>query len=200
MTRPVIYYIRHGETDLNAEQRLQGQSDNPLNAAGRSQAARCGEILRSLLARDGRAAANVDYVSSPLNRARASMELIRAALGLDPQTYRIDDRLIEMSFGQWEGWTFADLKMKAADLLAAREQDAWHFVPPGGESYAQLLLRIREWHAGLTRDIVVSSHLCTGRALLAHLGLVSQAAASRSRIDHAVVYVFDEKGMTRHAA
>ncbi len=195
---PVIYYIRHGVTEWNADHRLQGQADNLLNEEGCAQATRCGEILRGLLARDGRTAANLDFVSSPLVRARSSMELIRASLGLDPAGFHIDERLIEMSFGQWDGWTFSDLKARAADLLAVREQDPWNFAPPGGESYAQLLPRVRDWHATLTRDTVVSGHLCAGRALLAHLGIVSPAAAPRSSIEHGAVYVFDGNGMTRH--
>ncbi len=200
MKLPVIYYIRHGVTEWNAEHRLQGQADRPLSAAGRAQAQRCGEILRGLLARDGRSAMDLDYVSSPLVRARSSMELIRASLGLDSAAYRVDERLIEMSFGKWDGWTFADLKARAADLLAVREQDPWHFAPPGGESYVQLLPRVRDWHATLTRDTVVSGHLCTGRALLAHLGVVPPAAAPRSQIEHGAIYIFDANGMTRHAA
>ncbi len=200
MQRPVIYFIRHGQTEWNATQRLQGHQDSPLSAVGREQASRCGELLRELFARDGQAAADVDYISSPLLRARASMELARTALGLDPAGYRTDPGLAEIAFGEWEGLTFADLKARAADLLALREQDPWHFVPPGGESYDQLLARVREWHATLTRDTVVSSHLNTGRALLTHLGIAPPRAAVRSRIEHAVVYVFDRNGMTRHGA
>jgi broad specificity phosphatase PhoE len=83
MRRPVLYYIRHGETDWNAGHRLQGQADTPLNAAGQAQAQRCGKILRKLLALRGQDAAALDYVSSPLSRARVTMELIRGTLGLD---------------------------------------------------------------------------------------------------------------------
>ncbi len=195
---PVVYYIRHGETDWNSGRRLQGQSDTPLNAAGRAQAQRCGEILRGILERRRQAAADLDYVSSPLSRARVSMELIRAGLGLDPGGYRVEPRLIEMSFGGWDGMTFADLMAQEAALLAVREQDPWHFTPPQGESYDQLLRRIRDWHMSLTRDTVVCAHLCTARALLVHLGLAPPAAAPRSRIEHAAVYVFDDDGMSRH--
>ena len=84
MPRPILYFARHGETDWNLERRLQGQHDIPLNALGRVQASRCGEILRDLLARDGRPAARFDYVSSPLGRARETMELMRAELGARP--------------------------------------------------------------------------------------------------------------------
>jgi len=198
MRRPVIYFIRHGETEWNAARRLQGSRDSTLSVLGREQASRCGQILQALFARDGRAPADLDYVSSPLLRARASMELALAGLGLDPAGYRTDERLAEIGFGEWEGLNLADLKATAADLLALREQDPWHFVPPGGESYVQLLARVGEWHDALARDTVVSSHLNTGRALMAHRGVAPRAGAPRSRIDHAAVYVFDENGMTRH--
>jgi probable phosphoglycerate mutase len=198
MRRPVIYFIRHGQTEWNAALRLQGSHDTALSALGREQASRCGQLLHALFARDGRAPGDLDYVSSPLLRARASMELARARLGLDPAGYRTDERLAEIGFGEWEGLSFADLKASAADLLAVREQDPWHFTPPGGESYVQLLERVAAWHDALARDTVVSSHLNTGRALIAHRGLATRAGAPRSRIDHAVVYVFDENGMTRH--
>ena len=199
MRRPVIYFVRHGQTEWNTELRLQGRQDSALSPLGCEQASRCGQILRDLFVRSGRSPADLDYIASPLLRARASMELVRAGLGLDPTGYRVDDRLAEIAFGEWEGLTFADLKSSAAELLALREQDPWHFIPPGGESYVQLAARVRDWHDSLTRDAVVVSHLNTGRALLAHLGIATRAGAPRSRIDHAVVYVFDESGLTRRA-
>ena len=110
MAPPVLYYVRHGETDWNAERRLQGQHDIPLNARGRTQAAQSGEILLDLFARDKRIAGDLDYVASPLGRARETMELMRAKLGLVPGEYRTDPRLLEMSFGRWEGFTFAELQ------------------------------------------------------------------------------------------
>jgi probable phosphoglycerate mutase len=70
---PLVYYIRHGETDWNAESRLQGQRDIPINARGREQARRCGEILRDLLTRDAIDPAQLDFVSSPLGRARETL-------------------------------------------------------------------------------------------------------------------------------
>ena len=51
MNRPLLYYIRHGETDWNVEGRLQGRHDTTLNAVGRRQAGACADILRDLLAR-----------------------------------------------------------------------------------------------------------------------------------------------------
>ena len=98
---PVIYFVRHGETDWNAEARLQGQRDIPLNPRGRVQAEEAGLRLRRLVGR----VEDLDYVASPLGRTRDTMERLRGALGLDPSAYRLDDRLVELTFGDWEGLT-----------------------------------------------------------------------------------------------
>src|SRR6195952_6015830 len=168
MSQPLLYFMRHGETDWNRERRLQGQHDIPLNALGRVQASRCGELMRGLLERAGGRAENYDYISSPLGRARETMELMRAGMGLDPAAYRTDARLMEMSFGRWEGFTFAELQAREAAALVAREHDKWGFVLPGGESYAQLQVRVRAWYEGVERDTVVSAHGGVCRALIAH--------------------------------
>ena len=196
--RPILYFVRHGETDWNLERRLQGQHDIPLNALGRVQATRSGGILRDLLASSGRPAAEFDYLSSPLGRARETMELMRAELGLEPTHYRTDARLMEMSFGRWEGFTFAELQAREGHALAARERDKWGFVLPGGESYAQLAVRVRGWYEGVERDAVIAAHGGVCRALIAHLGIAQPEAASTGDIGQGCVYVFSGRGMIRH--
>src|SRR3981189_2768526 len=113
--RPVIYYVRHGLTDWNVQHRLQGRHDVPLNREGRAQAVRCAEILCDLFARDGCAAQEPAYVSSPPGRARETMELMRATLGLALDGYRVDDRLAEIAFGEWEGVTYEDVLARGKD-------------------------------------------------------------------------------------
>jgi probable phosphoglycerate mutase len=103
MSTPTIYYIRHGETSWNAEGRLQGAQDIPLNDLGRRQAAHAGNVLGDLLKRDGRDNTALPFVASPLQRARATMELVRGALKLPPEKYALDDRLREIGYGVWEG-------------------------------------------------------------------------------------------------
>ncbi len=198
-SRPVIYYVRHGLTDWNVQHRLQGRHDVPLNAEGCAQAIRCGEILRDLLVRDGAVPEDLDYVSSPLIRARKTMEIIRATLGLDSAGYGVDARLAEISFGEWEGLTYTDVLSRDEDVVARRESDKWGFCPPGGESYAQVTARISQWHAALDRDTVVAAHGGTGRALIAHLALAPAQDATHHAVDQGVVYVFAGNLLTRYA-
>lgn len=196
---PILYYIRHGETDWNVEQRLQGHRDTPLNPRGRGQASACGDILRDLLVRDGRAAVDCAYVSSPLIRACETMRLVRTAVDLEPDVYDVDKRLIEISFGDWEGLTLLEIAARSPDSLAARERDKWGFTPPGGESYRDVAARVGAWYATVTRDTVVAAHGGVGRGLLAYLNILPHEKAVHADIVHGVVYVFAGGTMTRYA-
>jgi broad specificity phosphatase PhoE len=194
---PVLFYVRHGLTDWNVEQRLQGRHDIPINEQGRAQAVRCGEILRQLFDRERRAPANLAYVSSPLVRARETMELMRSSLGLDPAHYAIDARLAEISFGEWEGLTYADVLARDQEVLIERESDKWGFLPPAGESYAQLTRRMGEWYETVRADTVVAAHGGTARALIAYFAIVPPQDAPHYSIDQGVVYVFADNRITR---
>ena len=197
--RPTIYYIRHGETDWNVAGRLQGRRDVPLNARGRAQGTHCGGILRDLFARDNRDPNSLDYVSSPLKRASETMELLRAALGLPGDDYRRDARLAEIAFGEWEGFTIAQLHEQDPARIAQREHDKWHFLPPGGESYEMVSVRMRDWYESLSRDTVATAHGGTARGLIAFLGIAKPAAAPLLDIAQGVVYVFAGENLTRYA-
>jgi broad specificity phosphatase PhoE len=184
-----LYYVRHGLTDWNAAGRLQGHHDVSLNQTGRVQAAQCGQILHALLAREGRSAAELGYVSSPLSRARETMAIMRTALGIAPAGYGVEPRLTEISFGEWEGLTYAEVMQREPDVVARREADKWGFLPPGGENYRQVALRVAAWYASLERDTVACAHGGTGRALVAVLGIAPPEEAVHHSIDQGVVYV-----------
>ncbi|MBI3703230.1 MAG: histidine phosphatase family protein [Rhizobiales bacterium] len=198
-SRPTVYYIRHGETDWNVSGRLPGRREVPLNARGRAQATQSGDILRELLARDGRDAAALDFVSSPLGRACATMELVRPALGLPAEGYAIEPRLVEIAFGDWEGFTIAQLHNHDPRRIAQREHDKWHFLPPSGESYEMVSVRMKGWYESLTRDTVATAHGGTARGLMAVLGIAKPAAAPLIDIDQGVVYVFADGKLARYA-
>ena len=187
---PVLYYVRHGLTDWNQQGRLQGHRDTALNARGRKQAVRCGQILRGLFARARRAAADHGYASSPLMRAKTTMELVRTTLGLPAEDYAVDARLAEISFGDWEGLTYQDVLKRDKDVVETRERDKWLFRPPGGETYEEVAARVGAWYATLEKDTVVSAHGGTARAMIAFLGIAKPDQAVHQSIDQGVVYVF----------
>jgi len=160
---PLVYVVRHGQTDWNAEYRLQGQADRDLNATGRHQAGENGRRLAGLIADP----AAFDFVASPMLRTRRTMELIRLAMGLDPFVYRTDPRLVEINFGDWQGFTFAELETRYPGASRERQADKWDFVPPGdgAESYEVLLDRVRPFFESLRRDTVCITHGGVIRAL-----------------------------------
>ena len=132
---PRIIFLRHGETDWNAEARLQGQQDTPLNARGRDQARSVGRALRDWFRAGGPDIGALDFIASPLSRTRETMELARESMGLPPGEYSTDPRLIELSFGRWEGLTWNELK--AIDPWAATARE-------GVKLYAELQLKALE--------------------------------------------------------
>jgi probable phosphoglycerate mutase len=193
-----LYYVRHGLTDWNSEGRLQGRHDVPLNARGRAQATHCGEILRDLLACDKLAPAECGYASSPLIRARDTMDILRPTLGLSPDGYAVDPRLAEISFGEWEGLTYAQVMRRDPDIVAKRESDKWNFRPPGGETYQEVALRAAAWYASLDRPTIVAAHGGTARALIGYLEIAPPEEAVHFSIDQGVVYVIEPTGLARY--
>ncbi|TCD13452.1 histidine phosphatase family protein [Oricola cellulosilytica] len=154
MARSPFYMIRHGETDWNREGRYQGTVDIPLNARGHRQAERNGALLASLTP----SPLHWRFISSPLGRARHTMEIIRSELGLPPDDYLIDQRLIEITFGKWEQKCLADLKISEPQEVARREQNKWVHVPPGGESYADAAARMATFFDELAEPSVIVCH------------------------------------------
>ncbi|MGD0149928.1 MAG: histidine phosphatase family protein [Xanthobacteraceae bacterium] len=194
---PVLYFIRHGETDFNVAQRLQGRSQTTLNARGRTQAREYAGILHDLFERDRHQPSEYAYVSSPLLRARETMELLRSELGLEAKAYDIDDRLAEISYGEWEGFTLAEIQARDPGVLQRREQDKWDFVPPGGESYREVADRVAAWYATVTRDTVIAAHGGVARALMANFHILPEEEATHADVLHGVVYVFDRGTLAR---
>ena len=153
---PLVYIARHGQTEWNAENRLQGQADTDLNDFGREQARLNSQRLAELVGK----AEGFDFVASPMRRTRETMELMREAMGLDPTAYRTDPRLVEISFGDWQGFTFAELEERAPGSTDGRRHPKWDFQPPreGAESYEMLLERIKPWLDALRHPTVCVTH------------------------------------------
>ncbi|MBV8927117.1 MAG: histidine phosphatase family protein [Bradyrhizobium sp.] len=199
MASPVIYYIRHGETRWNADGRLQGTRDTALNELGQRQAVQAGHILADLLARGGRNPSKLTFLSSPLNRARTTMELVRGTLHLPARDYAVDDRLREIGYGKWEGFTLAEMQAADPVFFARRLADKWRVAPEGGETYAAVQQRVSEWYGGLTGDTVVVAHGGTARALMVALGFETPESAADLPIAQGAVYVFSGDGLKKYS-
>ena len=166
MVPGTVIHIRHGETDWNAAQRLQGGQERPLNAVGLAQAAETGARLRRLIADLGRDASDFTWISSPMDRARQTMDIVRRELALPPGGYLIEERFREISFGTLEGLTYEEVAETDPASFAGIRADKWNFVPPGGENYVMLTDRVRAGFMATSGDRIIVAHGGVFRALL----------------------------------
>jgi broad specificity phosphatase PhoE len=156
MTTVPFAILRHATTAWNESGRLQGMTDIPLSPAGIA------------LAKGWHLPAPADAwkrICSPLRRACETATLLQPAA-----SFTIDARLREMSFGEWEGRTLADLRTTVGQKFLDAERRGLDFQPPGGESPRMVMARISEWTAEIARmgePVVAVSHKAAIRALLA---------------------------------
>jgi len=165
----LIYLCRHSQTEYNREGRMQGRLDSVLTDFGRAQAGAMAALLHGLIPDS----APWRIAASPQVRAKATAGIIGERLRL-PVT--LDDRLMEISVGAWEGHLIDDLRRRHPDDFADRD---WHFRAPNGETYDQVYARASGWLADQdpARPTIVVSHGVTGRLIrAAYLGLGPQAA------------------------
>jgi broad specificity phosphatase PhoE len=174
---PLIYALRHGITDWNVEWRLQGAQDVLLNEDGRLQAVKYGNALKTLL---GKRTGEFNFVSSPLQRTRETMELLRETMNLEPGTYRTDARLTELSFGDWEGHTLREIAATSPEKVRERTRNKWDFQPPGkdAESYEILKWRVAAWLNDVTEPTVCVCHGGVIRVLFNLIGGMPQEEAA----------------------
>ena len=156
-TRQLIL-VRHGETDWNAEGRIQGMLDVPLNALGMQQAAlTAAELARSVDI--------ADMVSSDLVRTRETTTPIAEATGFEP---RFDARIRERNFGVWQGKTYEEWRVLDAVGMARYNAGDPDYGPEGGETASQFLKRCVD----AVTDLVLGSEEKT-LILVTHGGVVS---------------------------
>ena len=159
----MIFVLRHGETIWNLVRRRQGRGDSPLTLRGVNQAVAYADRLRREIARGS----TVEVVSSPLGRARQTASILSEALKLDPNDVALDPLLAEHDFGEWEGLVDQEIEAAYPGALAERQRRSWDYRIPGGECYAEVFDRARQWlqrPAGAEITIAVT-HAMTSRAL-----------------------------------
>jgi broad specificity phosphatase PhoE len=134
-----------------------------------------------------------------LGRARSTMELVRDTLRLPPHDYAVDDRLREIGYGQWEGSTLAEMQLADPAFFAKRQTEKWTLAPEGGETYASVQSRMREWYGSLLADTVAVAHGGTARAQMVSLGFETPQSAADLPIAQGAVYVFSGGGLKRYS-
>lgn len=180
-----LLLVRHGATRNNAEARFTGQSDIPLSALGERQAT----ALASRLAKEPLAA----VFSSDLSRARVTAEAISARTEV-PVIF--DRDLREVSLGEWEGRTLADLEASEPDALRLWRADGASHVPPGGETFAALrdrLLRAlaRTHHDYASNTVLWVTHGAAIGVLLCHILGIELSRGWQFRRDNASITELD---------
>ncbi len=158
-----LYLVRHGQTLWNLEGRTQGSKDSELTSLGLRQAEMLGNGLRKT---------RFDAIySSPLKRALLTAEVISKMQNIE---YTLDDRLVEMNFGEWEGLTTLEIEKSYSDNFRIWREEPHNAIIPKGESIEIAQRRMIEFvneciMASSDENILVVSHSTTIRLFLLHI-------------------------------
>lgn len=174
----MIYIIRHGQTEHNQAHRLQGQSDHPLNETGRQQARQARESLEGISFQT--------VYSSPLERAIETARIV-----VPDQEVIVDERLIEIDYGPYEG---ADLKHLPAELKEFFQDFIHHQPPQGMESLEQVKQRARSFLEDIQEgsgDVLISTHAVMMKGLLEVLDPQSNGQYWSTFVGNCAVYQVD---------
>ena len=172
----MIYIVRHGQTEWNSLMRLQGRSDNPLNDDGIAQARNASYRLKDI--------PFSTVFSSPLRRAIQTAEIL--APNAKPV---IDDRLIEMDAGPYEGM---DLQKPRPEVIAFFSDFVHNPVPEGMETLESVVKRAGEFledNCRTEEDVLVSTHAIAMKGILEYLTPESHGSYWKKFIGNCAVYV-----------
>lgn len=159
---PNIYFVRHGETSWNRRGTYQGDTNVPLNHRGLMQAELCAAKLKDVNFKK--------IITSDLSRALTTASMIKEFH--DESSFKIDSRLREVNFGDWEGLTFEEIEERWPGMIMAMYSGSDEIEFPNGESFEEM--QTRAWEAVVEAledceeedNILVVCHGGTVRALL----------------------------------
>ncbi|MBE6041639.1 MAG: histidine phosphatase family protein [Clostridiales bacterium] len=180
----MLYIVRHGETAKNKQKLLQGRSDFPLNEKGRDQAAQVGQML-------GARGITVDSIyTSPLVRAVETAQLIAHGMGADDALVNVENRLIEMDYGPYEGMSLED---PAPEVMAFFMDFAGTPAPDGMEQLHSVVARLGEFLEDIkeearTSDVLLSAHAISMKGALEYLTPDSNGSYWSTNIGNCEVY------------
>ena len=183
----MIYLIRHGQTDENIAHRLQGQRDFPLNETGLKQAEEARDLFRE------RGISFDRVYTSPLSRAARTAEIITGDMEMTE-----DDRLMEMSFGPYEGTSLMD---PPVDIQLFFMDFVNNLAPEGMEQLPDLVARLGRFLEDLRAElrdttgmnVLISTHAIALKAALEYLTPGSNGSYWNKSVKNCAVYVFELK-------
>lgn len=174
----MICIIRHGKTELNKANVLQGRSNYPLNNEGIKQAQKAADMLKDI---------EFDYVySSPLIRAVHTAEIVAPN-----RKIQLDDRLIEMNYGQYEG---TDLRNMPEEIRIFFSDFVRNPAPDGMEPLEEVVKRtgaFLEEIRSIGGNILISTHAIAMKGILEYLTPDSQGSYWSKYIGNCTVYAAD---------
>ena len=177
----MIYVIRHGKTELNNAGVLQGRSDHPLNEEGIRQAEEAAAALKDI--------GFTHVFSSPLIRAVSTAKIIATG-----REIVIDERLIEMDYGPYEG---ADLKDPPREIIEFFKDFVNVPAPDGMEQLSDVVSRagaFLEDIKGLSGNILVSTHAIAMKGILEYLTPGSGGSWWSRYIGNCAVFAIENDG------
>jgi probable phosphoglycerate mutase len=181
-TYPKVWFLRHGETEWNAEGRVQGQTESVLSARGVQHARQQAQLMAPILA------LNPPCLVSPLKRTRQT-----ADIALGGRIYQTDDRLKEVFAGAWEGQLRTDIYNDLPDGITPDSPHMeFYSAAPGGEGFDRFQARVRDFVATLVEPTVIVAHGLSGQLLRAELCGLSRAELGGLTNRQGCVYVLED--------
>jgi len=174
--------VRHGQTEWNVAERMQGRMDSSLTDQGRRHAQANGKLLQAL--------GSIDRLwASPSGRTTETAMIINSFTQVDIQ---FADELLERDCGVWSGLTIAQIEEQFGDDWQARKREPFHFRPPDGENYPDMLQRVQTFLDDLfafeVNAVALITHGVMSKVILAHLLGLSEVEAPRVKHPNDLVY------------
>jgi broad specificity phosphatase PhoE len=178
---PKVWFLRHGETEWNAEGRVQGQTESVLSPRGVQHALQQSRLMAPILAH------NPPCIVSPLKRTRQT-----ADIALNGRDYETDDRLKEVFAGDWEGHLRADIFKNLPEGITPHSPHIeFYAAAPGGEGFDTFQARVKDFVATLTQPTVIVAHGLSGQLLRGELCGLSRPELGQLTNRQGCVYVLE---------
>ena len=190
----MIFLVRHGQTEMNLQGRMQGKSDAPLTSDGKEFARKTAGMLAEKIGVD-----ETIIFTSPLGRAESTARIIADRL---PSLKQIvtDDHLAEVDLGKWDGLTLEEIDNGWPGARDSVPSGEWFFTAPQGENFETFQNRnstfLKDLSIEQTKHKIIVSHGISGRILRGlHAGLPKKETVTLRVPGNACFILLDDGGI-----